>query len=437
MVSYWAEQALLPTGPASGVLLVEDAGRWTAIMADQSRGDAQRLPGVIMPGLANCHSHAFHRALRGRTHSASGTFWSWRKQMYRVADRIDPDLYLALARASYAEMSLAGITAVGEFHYLHHDRDGTPYDDPNAMAEALRAAARDAGVRLTLLDTCYLAGGLTADGHTELTGVQRRFGDGNAERWAERVAALAGDDNTMIGSAIHSVRAVPADQLPIIASATPGPLHVHVSEQPAENEATVAHYSRTPTELLAGAGVLSPRTTAVHAIHLTPGDITSLGSSRTTICCCPTTERDLADGIGPMRALADAGSPLSVGTDQHGMIDIFEEVRGIEMGERLASGSRGRFSPSELLAAATAQASIGWPDAGRLEIGCRADLVAVDPLTARTAGSAIDQLILVAGSADVHTVIKDGVWVVADGQHRLGNPAGELAATIDKIWEIR
>ena len=162
-------------------------GRFTAVTPDSPRGRAERLAGVVLPGLANAHSHAFHRALRGRTHGGGGTFWTWREGMYAVAARLDPDTYLALARATYAEMALAGITCVGEFHYLHHAPGGTAYDDPNAMGEALTAGGPDAGIRLTLLDTCYLAGGLTADGHPRWTQRQRRFGDTTAERWAERL----------------------------------------------------------------------------------------------------------------------------------------------------------------------------------------------------------------------------------------------------------
>ena len=168
-----------------------------------------RLPGVVLPGLANCHSHAFHRALRGRTHGRGGTFWTWRDAMYAVAARLDPDSYLDLARATYAEMALSGVTAVGEFHYLHHAPGGARYADPNAMGRALIQAAADAGIRLTLLDTCYLAGGLGPDGHTELGPEQLRFGDGDADAWAARVALLGDAEHVRIGAAIHSVRAVP------------------------------------------------------------------------------------------------------------------------------------------------------------------------------------------------------------------------------------
>lgn len=269
--------------------------------------DAVRLPGLTLPGLANAHSHAFHRALRATVQVGSGTFWTWRETMYRFAAALTPDSYHALARAVYAEMALAGITAVGEFHYLHNQPDGRPYDNPNAMGEALIAAAADAGIRLTLLDTAYLSSGFGAapDRH------QRRFSDTTADAWAERVGLLRGDSHTLIGAAVHSVRAVPADQLATVADFArhrDAPLHVHLSEQRAENEACLAATGRTPTRLLADHGVLGPRTTGVHNTHLTDEDITLLGTSSTGTCMCPTTERDLADGIGPAPASSAPGA---------------------------------------------------------------------------------------------------------------------------------
>jgi formiminoglutamate deiminase len=419
-VRYWAPYALLPSGLTADVTVEIAGGRFTAVTPGTAPGGADRLPGVLLPGFANVHSHAFHRALRGRTHGAGGTFWTWRDRMYAVAAQLDPDRYLALARAAYAEMALAGVTAVGEFHYLHHGPGGRPYADPNAMAEALRQAAADAGVRLTLLDTCYLAGGLDAGGHRPLAGVQLRFGDGTAQAWAERVAALRPSAGMRVGAAVHSVRAVPRDEVAVVAAARPGPLHAHLSEQPAENEACLARYGCTPTQLLDSCGALGPRTTVVHATHLTAGDIATLGRSGTTACPCPTTERDLADGIGPARALADAGVALALGSDQHAVVDLLEEARALEMHERLASGQRGRFAPGELLAALANHAAIGW-DAGRIEPGARADLVAVALDSPRTAGSAPDQVVLAATAADVRTVLVDGEVVVRAGQHRLGD----------------
>jgi cytosine/adenosine deaminase-related metal-dependent hydrolase len=214
------------------------------------------------------------------------------------------------------------------------------------------------------------------------------------------------------------------------------PLHVHLSEQPAENEACLAVYGQTPTALLAEAGLLGPRTTAVHAVHLTADDVALLGDSRTAACACPTTEADLADGIGPFRELADAGCSLALGTDQHVSGDLFAEARGLEAGERLHSGTRGRFTPAELLGALTGggQAALGWPDAGHLRVGARGDLVAVDDSSPRTAGARPEEVPLVAGAADVRTVVVDGRIVVREGCHVLGDVGRMLRDAIEPLW---
>jgi formiminoglutamate deiminase len=430
----FTRSALLPAGPANDVLVSLDGGRVAAVEAGAAAPpDAQWLPGVLLPGFANAHSHAFHRALRGRTHLGGGTFWTWRQAMYAVAARLDPDRYLALARAVYAEMALAGISSVGEFHYLHHAPGGQRYSDPNAMGHALAQAAAEAGIRLTLLDTCYLAGSLDATGHQPLDELQQRFSDGSVEAWHDRLSSLAPRPGLVAGAAIHSVRAVPRRELAqAAAAAADRTLHVHLSEQPAENEAALACYGLTPTGLLAEAGALTPRTTVVHATHLTGADVKTLGRAQVTACLCPTTEQDLADGIGPAWALADAGAALSLGSDQNATVDLIGEARALEMGERLASGRRGRFSPAQLLAAATAHASLGW-DAGAIAPGRRADLVCVRTDTVRTAGADPGQLLLAATSADIDTVYVDGVRVVHQGQHRLGDVGRLLAEAIEPL----
>ncbi|HEX3648534.1 MAG TPA: formimidoylglutamate deiminase [Pseudonocardiaceae bacterium] len=396
--------------------------------------EAVRLRGLVFPGFANAHSHAFHRALRGRTNSGGGTFWTWRDVMYRVAGRLDPDGYHRLARLVFAEMVLAGYTCVGEFHYLHHTPSGAPYADPNAMGAALIAAAADAGIRLTLLDTCYLAGGLAADGYQPLAGPQVRFGDGDVAGWAARVDGLRDSPSVRIGAAVHSVRAVPASALPLFVSAAAGrPVHVHLSEQQAENAACQAFHGCSPTELLASTGVLGPSTTAVHATHLSSSDVALLGS---TACFCPTTEADLADGIGPARSLADAGCPIALGTDQHVSIDPFAEIRGLEGGERLRGGQRGRFTPGELVTAATVAGHrcLGWPSGGQIAVGAPADLVAVRTDSVRTAGAAPDEIVLAASASDVDTVVVAGRVVVRDGCHEsVGTVGPALASTIGEL----
>ncbi|MFL5794503.1 MAG: formimidoylglutamate deiminase [Actinomycetes bacterium] len=435
LTAWHAELAWLgpDRGMAERVLIEADGDRIAAVTqgADPPAG-ATRLAGVTIPGLANGHSHAFHRALRGRTHRARGDFWSWRELMYQVAAVLDPDRYLALASATYAEMALAGITAVGEFHYLHHDPAGRPYADPNRMGEALVEAAGRAGIRITLIDTCYLRAGL--DGRP-LAGVQVRFGDGDADAWAERAGGLRERPGVRVAAGIHSVRAVDPAAMATVAAWAAGrraPLHLHLSEQRAENEACLAATGRTPAALAESAGVLGPRTTAVHATHLTDEDLTRLGATGTTACLCPTTERDLADGVGPARALADAGSPLCLGSDSHAMIDLFEEARAVELDERLATERRGHHQPADLLTAATAAGmdALGW-DAGRLAPGHLADLVTVGLDSPHLAGTrpadAVDHLVFAATAADVTSVVTGGRQVVKDGHHLL---VGDVAAAL-------
>jgi formiminoglutamate deiminase len=445
VTAYLAELAWLGgTRPERDVLIEIEDGRFRAVTPAVSAPPAgvSRLAGLTVPGLANAHSHAFHRALRGRTHAGKGTFWTWRTAMYDLADRLDPDLYLALASATYVEMALAGVTCVGEFHYLHHGPGGRPYADPNEMGAVLVAATQYAGIRITLLDACYLTS--TVDGKP-LTGPQLRFGDANATAWATRASAFEpGGPHARAGAAVHSVRAVPADQFPTVvelAGARRWPLHVHLSEQRKENEACLAVHRRTPTQLLADAGALGPRTTAVHATHLDDLDRTELGDTDTAVCFCPTTERDLADGIGPARALVDAGSPLCLGSDSHAVIDLFEEARAVELDERLRSERRGHFSAAELLRAATTNGhtALGWADAGTITPGARADLVTVRLDTVRTAGAdpdrAVAAVVFGATAADVAHVIVDGVQIVRDGIHYgQADAAAALRTAIEAVW---
>ncbi|MDH2411353.1 formimidoylglutamate deiminase [Streptomyces chitinivorans] len=428
---YWAEYAWIGGTVEPGTVIETAGGEITAVRTGEPvpPPGAEPLRGLTVPGLANAHSHAFHRALRGTVQIGSGTFWTWRQVMYSVADRLTPESYFALARAVYAEMALAGITAVGEFHYLHHAPGGTPYEDPNAMGHALMAAAAEAGIRITLLDTCYLASGLlSARRGGALDRHQFRFGDGSAAAWAERAAALRPQGgHARVGAAIHSVRAVPAAELAAVADwarERDAPLHVHLSEQPAENDACLAVHGRTPTRLLADHGVLGPRTTAVHATHLTDADITLLGESGTGVCMCPTTERDLADGIGPAAELMRAGSPLCLGSDSHAVIDLLEEARAMELDERLRTRARGHWTASQLLRAAGefGHAAIGWPEAGRLEAGRLADFATVALDTVRTAGPpprlGAETAVFAATAADVRHTVVGGRHVVRDGVHR-------------------
>lgn len=442
-LTYWCEHAWLNGTVEPGVLVETGTdGRISAVRGDVPRPPqgAVVLHGLVLPGLANVHSHAFHRALRGAVQVGSGTFWTWREVMYRVASRLTPDSYFSLARAVYAEMVLAGITSVGEFHYLHHRSGGARYDNPNAMGEALIAAAAEAGIRITLLDTAYLAAGFGEHGQgAPLERHQLRFSDGSAEQWAERADALRmpAGDGARRGAAVHSVRAVPAAELATVRDWAQGrsvPLHVHLSEQTAENTACQQAHGRTPAQLLDEHGVFGPHTTAVHATHLTEEDISLLGRGATGVCMCPTTERDLADGIGPAPAVQRAGSPLSLGSDSHAVIDLFEEARAMELNERLLSRTRGHWTAAQLLRAATedGHAALGWPEAGRLEAGAFADFAAVATDSVRTAGPpprmGAEAAVFAATAADVRDVVVGGRHLVQGGHH---TAVGDVPAALN------
>lgn len=418
--TWWCEQAWLgdPGGATeAGVAITADGDRITAVETGVDPPDgAERLAGLTIPGAANAHSHAFHRALRGRTHDDGGTFWTWRETMYELAARLDPDRYLALATATFAEMALAGFTCVGEFHYLHH---------PSGMDEAILAAAEAAGVRLTLLDTCYLQGGLP------------HFRDGSVDAWADRVSGLSPTATARIGAAVHSVRAVDPEAIAEVADwarEAEAPLHAHVSEQPAENEHCVEAHGVTPTVLLAEHGALDGRFTAVHATHLSGEDLELLTGAG--VCLCPTTERDLADGIGPAGALHHVGVPLCLGTDAHALIDPFEEARAVELDQRLLSRRRGTFAPGELLGMLTAEGyrRLGWPEGGRIEIGALADLTTVGLDSVRLAGTPTEGLVFAATASDVHHVVVGGRTVVRDGHHLLVDVTRALEQSIEAVW---
>lgn len=426
--------------PERDVLVEVDASRITSVTTGvKAPRDAIRLRGALLPGLVNAHSHAFHRALRGTTQRGRGDFWAWRNAMYSVAQQLDPETYRELAVATYSEMALAGITAVGEFHYLHHGPAGRRYSDPNEMGAALISAAEVAGIRLTLLDTCYLRGGIRGG---PLDEVQMRFSDGDVDSWAARADDLEPTPMARVGAAVHSVRAVDKPSIESVAEwarKREVPLHTHVSEQRAEVEECMQVAGMSPVEVLAEAGCLGAATTAVHATHLSGVDVELLGRSHTCVCVCPTTERDLGDGIGPAAPLTEAGSALCFGSDSHAIVDLFEEARAVELNQRLAREVRGLHDADALLAGATETGaqSLGW-HAGRLEPGALADFIVVDLETPRLAGTEVDDLaahlVFAATAADVTDVVVGGRQIVENRKHlRVPDVGGALARAIDKL----
>jgi formiminoglutamate deiminase len=430
VVVFHCDVLVRPGSVAEGVRIETDAaGRIASIRSGAETVASDVRLGTVFPGFANAHSHAFHRLLRGTTHADGGDFWQWRDAMYRVAEQLDPALLFLVARAVFAEMLVSGYTAVGEFHYVHHRGNGSPYVPAHAMERAIAEAAREVGIRLVLLDTCYLDGAIGRP----LSPAQQRFGDGSVTGWLDRWSALSDvieSDRVTLGAAIHSVRAVSPTAMAEIRDALGAetPLHIHVSEQPQENTDCIAAYGDTPVGVLARLGMLGPRLSIVHATHLTPADRALVSASGCTIVICPTTEADLGDGIGCAFELASGGARIAIGSDQNAVIDPLLELRGLEAGERLASGRRGRFSPTALLEAGSLSgyASLGI-SRSVLAPGDPCDLVELDPASVRTIGSAADQMLLTATASDIRRVIVGGE-IVADG--------GRLATAVARPEEL-
>lgn len=430
---------LAPDLLAEDVLIEIAEGRFVRVVPDATRAGcdlagAIPIEGLVTPGYTNTHSHAFHRLLRGRA-ALQGDFWTWREGMYRVASALDPESYYALARLVYAEMALAGFTTVAEFHYLHHAPGGATYQDPNAMGRALLEAAHDAGVRVVLIQACYLRGGLGPDGYLAPEGTQLRFADRDVESFLARVDRLRVESTARIGYAIHSVRAARPHEMALVAQAARGlPLHAHVSEQPLENEMAVSVLGRSPTSLLAEAGALGALTTAVHVNHPLPGDLELLGGARATVSRCPSTEEDLGDGLAPTEEMVRAGTPLAIGSDQQVAIDPFREARSLELHERLRTGRRGVLGTEALWRALVAHASLGVRDVGRIAEGWRADLVELDLAAVAIAGSDPFEAVMAAGPTAVRRVLVEGREVARDGVHTaIGDVGRELAALVTQL----
>jgi formiminoglutamate deiminase len=402
--SWHAEQAWLGH-PAENVLIEVEGGRIRSITEGAAAPhDAIALRGWTFPGFANAHSHAFQRLLRGEVESSGGDFWEWRSRMYGYAEWDAAD-YFNHARRVFREMLEAGITAVGEFHYLHAHG--------NELGVALIDAAREEGIRITLIDACYLRGGLD---DRPLEPEQQSFSDGDADSWARRVGELREADGVRIAAAIHSVRAVDPESMRVVATWArdrKAPLHIHLAEQPAEVEECLRVEGCTPAELLEREGILGPDLTAVHAIHVNERDVRLLGDSEVTVCACPTTERDLGDRVGPLTALADAGCALAVGSDSNAVIDMLEEAGGLELDQRRATGRRVLHEPVELFSAATVNGmrALGW-NAGELRAGMLADFVTLQRDDAERREISLSQLIYTFKGRDVTNVVVGGETVM-------------------------
>ena len=348
MIHLAPEYVYTPDGLQTGMLVsIADDGRIASI-TPRNQGleksssipeptDVESLNGMaLLPGFVNVHSHVFQRALRGHTHrplSHKDTFWTWRNAMYAQAQQLTPDSLYTMALSTYREMLRAGYTSVGEFHYVHHQLGGQPYDNPNTMSEAILQAGREAGIRVVLLMTAYAQAGF----HQPPEEGQRRFCDASVEAYLARVEALRAN-GVAVGVAPHSVRAVPEDWFRAIANYSrlhSLPLHVHADEQVAEIEQCQAAYQCAPIELLERFGALSPHTTIIHATHANDKELALLAQRGSGVCVCPTTEGDLGDGIAPYAALLATHIPLSIGSDSNTRLAPIEELRWAEYTARM------------------------------------------------------------------------------------------------------
>ena len=394
--------------PATGVT---PAGRW------------------CIPGIPNLHSHAFQRAMAGlaeRQTNPEDSFWTWRETMYRFAARFDPDTLHAVAAQLYVEMLEAGYTTVCEFHYLHHAPDGRPYADAAAMSRALIAAARETGIRLTLLPVLYMTGGF--DGRP-LSERQRRFGH-DVDGYLRLFETLhrQQDDALRVGCAFHSLRAVPTEAMRDVLAALPGeaPLHIHIAEQVGEVQDCLALRDARPVEWLLANAPIDARWTLVHATHLTDAETRGIARSGATVAICPTTEANLGDGLFPLRTYLDAGGAFGIGSDSHISVSPVEELRWLEYGQRLVTRHRNIAVDAQsnsvgetLLHAVLASAAQAT---GQGVAADRGDWLVLDDDAPQFAGvqpaDAIDRWIFSGNRPMVRDVEVAGGQVVSDGRHR-------------------
>jgi formimidoylglutamate deiminase len=420
----------------------------------------------MLPGMVNAHSHAFQRVIRGRTEyrspAASDSFWTWREMMYSAAARLSPEDIYDASRMAFMEMMLSGITSVGEFHYLHRAPEGAAYDDPNLLAKEVVRAARDVGLRIALLRVAYARSGYGTPPNER----QRRFIESDPSEFIRNVEALDDDlaraeasnaagageapRRAWAGVAPHSVRAVPVEYARAVAEFARGRelcVHMHVAEQPAEVAACVAETGLTPVALLADSGILDSRFTGVHAVHVTPEETAALAAAGATVCACPTTERNLGDGVVPADEMFARGVRVALGTDSHAQIDLLEDARELEYHLRLQKLRRNVLAPpaaaggaadedreardeaSQLPALAArlfdcatlaGAHSIG-ADAGQLAPGRAADFFTVDLDDPSIAGASEDDLLPAVVFSMARTALREtavgGRLVVSEGRH--------------------
>jgi formimidoylglutamate deiminase len=425
---------------------VDDAGR----IAATGSSDVLRLDGkALLPGFVNVHSHSFQRLIRGKAESraVSGRdFWSWRGTMYHAAAKLTPKDVYDVARMAFLEMVKAGTTMVGEFHYLHTDPNGQPYDDPNELSKRVIAAAESVGIRIVLLRAAYLRSGFEVP--TDVG--QTRFFE-RADAFLKNTEALMkACPGVPVGIAPHSIRAVPLQELMEIVAWGRGrglPIHMHVAEQVAENAACEQEYGATPVALLAKHGLIGEDFTAVHAIHISEREIAELAEAGTTICSCPTTERNLGDGILAAYAVMRAGIAVALGSDSQAQIDPLEDARQLDLHLRLQQQERavldgigGKSIAERLFDCATKSGARSLKiDAGELRDEMLADFVTVDLDDPSIAGNSSEDLLpmLVFGMnrTAVRDVVVGGRFILRDGRHQLEEEiVSRYKAVHARVW---
>lgn len=437
--------ALLPGGWAANVRITVSNGLVRAIAVDELPQPQDERHAIGLPGMCNVHSHAFQRGMAGLTESRganSDSFWTWRELMYRFVDRMTPDQLLAITAFTYSEMLETGFTRVGEFHYLHHDASGMPYSDPAHLSQAIVAAAKEVGVGLTLLPVFYAHSGF---GGAEPNQAQRRFIndlEGFARLFEAARTAVASLPGTVLGVAPHSLRAVTEPELRYLAEmAGDAPIHIHIAEQLREVEDCLAWSGYRPVEWLLDQMPVDARWCLVHATHMNEREASRLGESGAIAGLCPITEANLGDGLFPALPFVAAGGRFGIGSDSNVLIDMTEELRWLEYGQRLTQRSRnvfasapGRSTGLDIFAAAIEGGAGALGVAGGLAIGNSADLVSLDPnhpsLAGRSASSLLDGFIFAGGRAAIDSVWCRGEKLVSEGRHRL---RGQLTVRYQRV----
>jgi formiminoglutamate deiminase len=441
MTSLFFSTALLPDGWAGNVRLTLEGGRILRVERDVAPGANDERHAIAIPGLSNVHSHAFQRGMAGLAEvrgPANDNFWTWREVMYCFLDRLTPEEIEAIAAQAYVEMLERGFTRVGEFHYLHHDCDGTPYGNLGELAESIAAAAQQTGIGLTLLPVFYAHGNF--GGQPPVRG-QRRFLN-DVDRFAKLMeasrAAIAGLEDSVIGVAPHSLRAVTPEELSAIAPlAKGGPLHIHAAEQTKEVDDCLAWSGARPVQWLLDHAAVNEKWCLVHATHMTAEETHRLARSGAVAGLCPLTEANLGDGIFPAEAYRDAGGRFGLGTDSNILIDPAEELRAMEYAQRLSRRARNVLASAEgcstgreiferaLAGGAQATATQGYG----LAPGAPGDVVSLDEenpaLLTRHGDAILDSWIFSAGSRAIDCVWRRGRKVVAGGRHSFREETAE------------